>query len=399
MSPDEAPAPPADGEEPDVLHGTGLATNRYPLRFGGRTGEFTKIWLSNTALSVITVGIYSAWAKVRIRRYLMGNTELAGSNFDYHANPVSILISRMVIIGALILIETFLTTFEVTLENYYTLVLALLIPPLVARGLSFNARYSSYRTVRFRFDRRLAEAYVVFSPVFVLLSLVLYVGFVLEETTWSIGFPLDEILIVLPPFSRAITVAGVLFLALLTPYYVWRYHRYKVSNHSFGDLKLGFDARIMPYYIAVIAIPLCGICISVFAVWGLAALSHHDELGIIIAPVGGGLGILYTIFLLRSALSKLMLNGIRFENGRMRCGYGIFAYAWVMTYTFLLTVLSAWMLRPWAIIVRTRKLVGSLSAVTLGDHTLDSVIGARGQDETAIGDAGLDTFDFDLGII
>jgi uncharacterized membrane protein YjgN (DUF898 family) len=39
-------------------------------------------------LTIVTIGIYSAWAKVRRLRYFYGNTFLAGSSFDYHAKPV-----------------------------------------------------------------------------------------------------------------------------------------------------------------------------------------------------------------------------------------------------------------------------------------------------------------------
>jgi len=108
--------------------------------------------------------------------------------------------------------------------------------------------------------------------------------------------------------------------------------------------------------------------------------------------------ILYALFLLRSALSKLMLNGICFENGRIRCDYNIFAYAWVLAFTFALTVLSVWLLRPMSVIVRTRMLVNSLSVVTFGTHTLDSIISAASQDKTTVGNAGPDSSDPDLGI-
>jgi uncharacterized membrane protein YjgN (DUF898 family) len=46
-------------------------------------------------LSVLTLGIYSAWAKVRRLRYFYDNTSVAGS-FDYHGNPISILKGRII---------------------------------------------------------------------------------------------------------------------------------------------------------------------------------------------------------------------------------------------------------------------------------------------------------------
>ena len=40
------------------------------------------------ALTICTLGIYSAWAKVRKKRYLYGNTLLQGTPFEYHGDPV-----------------------------------------------------------------------------------------------------------------------------------------------------------------------------------------------------------------------------------------------------------------------------------------------------------------------
>nr|WP_257713229.1 YjgN family protein [Vibrio neptunius] len=37
------------------------------------------------------MGIYSAWAKVRTKRYFYGNTYVDNDNFEYHAVPMQIL--------------------------------------------------------------------------------------------------------------------------------------------------------------------------------------------------------------------------------------------------------------------------------------------------------------------
>ena len=50
--------------------------------FVGSATEYFHIWVVNTLLSLLTLGIWSAWATVRNRRYLYGNTEFAGNRFD-----------------------------------------------------------------------------------------------------------------------------------------------------------------------------------------------------------------------------------------------------------------------------------------------------------------------------
>ena len=66
---------------------TEAAAVRYPFRFTGSGGEYFRIWLVNVLLSIVTLYVYSAWAKVRTNRYFHGNTVLDGSSFEYHARP------------------------------------------------------------------------------------------------------------------------------------------------------------------------------------------------------------------------------------------------------------------------------------------------------------------------
>jgi uncharacterized membrane protein YjgN (DUF898 family) len=42
-------------------------------------------------LDLLTLGNYSAWAKVRRKKYFYNNTLIGGVGFDYHAKPITIL--------------------------------------------------------------------------------------------------------------------------------------------------------------------------------------------------------------------------------------------------------------------------------------------------------------------
>ncbi|HXI78282.1 MAG TPA: DUF898 family protein, partial [Steroidobacteraceae bacterium] len=64
------------------------------LRFTGSGAEYFGIWIVNLLLTIVTLGIYSAWAKVRRLQYFYRNTEIAGSSFVFHGSPVRILIGR-----------------------------------------------------------------------------------------------------------------------------------------------------------------------------------------------------------------------------------------------------------------------------------------------------------------
>src|SRR5690606_23104155 len=46
------------------------------VKFHGNTSEYFSIWIVNLMLTIVTLGIYSAWATVRNNRYFYGNTEI-----------------------------------------------------------------------------------------------------------------------------------------------------------------------------------------------------------------------------------------------------------------------------------------------------------------------------------
>ncbi|MGI9025580.1 MAG: DUF898 family protein, partial [Burkholderiaceae bacterium] len=55
-----------------------------PFVFTGTGSEYFKIWIVNLALTLVTLSIYSPWAKVRRLRYFYGNTLLDDSPFEFH---------------------------------------------------------------------------------------------------------------------------------------------------------------------------------------------------------------------------------------------------------------------------------------------------------------------------
>jgi len=120
------------------------------LSFVGSGGEYFRIWIVNLLLSILTLGIYSAWAKVRREQYFHRNTLLDGSGFDYHGNPKAILKGRVIAVG----LVAILSLTENLAPQYYFLALLLcvpLVPWLLIRSFIFRARNTSFRGLRFDF--------------------------------------------------------------------------------------------------------------------------------------------------------------------------------------------------------------------------------------------------------
>ena len=88
--------PPAGDLTIPAPYRSAAAPQAVPFVFTGRGGEYFGIWIVNLLLTIVTFGIYSAWAKVRRMQYFYRNTSLAGASFDYHGDPRAILKGRLI---------------------------------------------------------------------------------------------------------------------------------------------------------------------------------------------------------------------------------------------------------------------------------------------------------------
>src|SRR5687767_12457304 len=77
------------------------APRTYAFQFTGSEREYFRIWVVNLLLSLATLGMYSAWAKVRRLQYFDRNTVLAGASFDFHGDPKTILRGRLLAVTLL----------------------------------------------------------------------------------------------------------------------------------------------------------------------------------------------------------------------------------------------------------------------------------------------------------
>lgn len=135
-----------------------LEQGQTGLRFHGNGTEYFKIWIVNLALSVLTLGIFSAWAKVRAQRYFHANTELDGSRFEYHGNAISILLGRglaaLLLVGFLVLGQ-----FNPALGALVLLAALVVFPWLTAQSMRFRTRMVSWRGVRFAWTGTTGRVY------------------------------------------------------------------------------------------------------------------------------------------------------------------------------------------------------------------------------------------------
>src|ERR1700730_12808082 len=119
-----------------------------PLHFTGSGAEYFGIWIVNLLLTIVTLGIYSSWAKVRRLRYFYRPTEVAGSGFDFHGSPIRILVGRVL---ALVMLIAY--NYSVRLHSPLTIVIlagiAVIMPWLLRNSFRFRLYNTRWRGTRF----------------------------------------------------------------------------------------------------------------------------------------------------------------------------------------------------------------------------------------------------------
>ena len=210
---------------------------RYPFSFSGRGGEYFKIWIVNILLSIITLYIYSAWAKVRTRRYFAGNTVLDNSSFDYHATGKQILLGRIIAVVLLIIITVggIIHPF-ISIGGY--VILALLLPWAVWRSIKFNMRMTSYRNVRFGFDGKLGPMYMY---LLVMPLIPLLVAAVVAGGLYMSGIAAVTELV-------GLGVVGVFAIYLIYPWIHKRLANYMLRNYRYGTAKFSGELSTGRFY-------------------------------------------------------------------------------------------------------------------------------------------------------
>lgn len=153
---------------------------RHALEFTGTGADYFRIWIVNLALTILTLGFYSAWAKVRKQRYFYSSTRLDGSAFGYHGEPLKILKGRII---AALLIAAYFVALRISLRAALSVIviLALVAPWLVVKSRAFISRVSSWRGIRFSFRQDFVGAYKVMVG-YLLLAIVTF-GLMLPRLT------------------------------------------------------------------------------------------------------------------------------------------------------------------------------------------------------------------------
>lgn len=336
--------------------------------FHGKAAEFWRIWIVNVLLSVLTLGIYSAWAKVRTMRYFYGNTELDGHRFNYLATPLQVLKGRII---AVVIFGLYYLTSSLFPIAGAILIFALLFlyPFFICSSLRFNLRMSSYRNVKFDFKGKYGQALVNF--------------------------------LILP-------IASVFTLYLALPWVLKRIDNFLISNVHYGDKQFQPELSTSKYYGAsLITIFLMILAFALFAVvLRMAGMSFEQFTPEETPQFSWALMIMFAAYIIIinvvSAYYQATIRNHIFENtevekvAKFASTFDFLSLAWLHISNLLLIMCTFALAYPWAKI-RAAQYAIDRTHVKLSDEK-EKVIDQLGEQQTAIGDELANVFDVDIAL-
>jgi len=351
-------------------------------RFTGSGGEYFRIWIVNLLLSLVSLGLYSAWAKVRKAQYFRANTELAGHVFGYHGNPKAILRGRIL---ALVLFSLYSWGFAFSRASGLVTMAVLTVvgPWLFMRGQQFALANTSFLGLRFGFR---AEPLVAYRRLMPLLAL------------WW-----------MPQLLVWMGVETGAFSALIIPAtWPWMHHRLKAYQHgnaTYGNLRCAFEPATWGFYgvyakssgLIFLASSLGGLVFAGLYRSGvnpvLAAKSFQWIFGAAIGLIFFLLvGPYYAARLQQLVWNRTQLGGFRFRM-RLRASE-LYKLAFKNA---ALTLLSAGLYWPWAAVALARYKLSCLEVESDASYA-EPITAISAPNVDATGDGALDAFDLDIGL-
>jgi uncharacterized membrane protein YjgN (DUF898 family) len=336
------------------------------FQFTGSGGDYFRIWMVNIALTIVTFGIYSAWAKVRRLQYFYRNTRVAGSSFDYHGPPVAILKGRLIAFGLLV-VYNLAEKFDYRIALLVALPIAIAMPWMLRQSLRFRLHYSSWRGLRFAFRGSPKGAYAAF---------------------------------MLWPILTALT------LVALGPMWHQRLKRYQHDNSAFGTTPFRFSARIGDFYrtygkaLALMVAPgaLAGATLLVLTMgaWrdgkgsAFAALLPFAFMAMFLAFV------LLVGPYLRSRIQNLVWNHTTLGPHRFQSTLQARRLAWIAFTNMLLIVATLGLFMPFAAVRLARYRVSCMTLLPMA--SLDEFVAGERANVAAVGEELGEFLDIDLSL-
>lgn len=381
------------------------APQTLPVRFSGSGSEYFRIWIVNLLLTLVTLGLYFPWAKVRRLRYFYGNTRIGEHPLAFHGSP-SRMLRGFLLVAALLILYSVAGRFSPTAGAIAFLVIAAIWPALFRAGQRFRLANTSWRGLRFRFDGTTAGAYRAMLPLFVPGALLFGMFAAIDAEDGR-------------PARGSEAWFGLLPIALLAlvPLFWWMLKKYQHDHMALGvnrtALHTGPGSFYLVFFKALGVSAMVGIAggLGTAVVGGLgagllASLRGPSLAGGLGAATLALIGAVLLVYLaavavvrpfISARLQNLVWNATRSADIRFESVLRFRALLWLTMKNWLLIVVTLGFYWPFAAIAMARLRLEAVSVSSAVDPADFESRGRKGADDAA-GDAAGDLFGIDIGL-
>ena len=397
----------------------------HPMEFTGSGGEYFRVWIVNVLLSIITLGIYTPWARRRTAQYFYGHTLVVGSPLEFTAQQRRMVVGFMLLLLLTIAYQLAINTGQDTAVGLFLLAGAVLSPFIWASAMRFRLGATRWRGLRLQFAASWKEVYLASWPVFALALMWFGVFYGIQMLSPDIAQALEAVeeaeegtKQALPAFTPA--MGGLLLLGLVLSVLCFIRLEYNYKSLLVLRAQVGAErGRWKPAYMDFVWVWLATVgvfllCLIVVAVVGaalaggsIALLAGRGErMGLwmvllVFAAIGGGVFLLFLISAPARAYREARMFRLVWDNvgvsqvARFKCGLRTGAYVWLRIKNLLLTLVTLGFYRPFARISEYRMKLESVTLHVKGG--VDQVAGVMvRQQQGALGDALADAAGLDL---
>jgi uncharacterized membrane protein YjgN (DUF898 family) len=378
--------------------------HRLAIRFTGSGSEYFRIWIVNLLLTLLTLGLYHPWAKVRKLRYFYGNTQVGGHPLGFHADPKRMLRGYL-LVALMLVLYSVAGHFSPLAGLVAFIIVAAIWPALLKASLQFRLANTSWRGLRFRFRGSVRDAYAAMLPWF--LPGALIVGAL-------VAVPDQE----QPPIWYGFLTLGVIgAMFCFVPWLWWKLKKYQHDHYAYGpeqtQLRTG-PGSFYGVFAETMGIGAAGgtaiVLIVVLLVFGVAALGLFEDggdtrpgkaLAFAIGLLAFVVGMLAVQLVPRPYFTSRMQNLLWSRTSSHSVGFESRLRFWPLLgltlKNWLLMVLTLGLYWPFAAVAMQRIRVEAVQVVTQIDpQTL--VDANRASEGDAAGDAAGDLFGMDIGL-
>jgi uncharacterized membrane protein YjgN (DUF898 family) len=129
---------------------------KYALRFHGSGTSFCLIFLRNVLFTLLTLGLYLAWAKTERRRYVWQNFEFHGQHFRYTGTGkelfkgyIVVALAYLIFFGSSHLAGLISAHLKTAVEIALAIAILLAIPSIIYRAHGYLYSRTHWRGIRF----------------------------------------------------------------------------------------------------------------------------------------------------------------------------------------------------------------------------------------------------------